>query len=219
MGAIRYAAGPLVLILATDDRRLGGGGASMSAYARRLSLALVVGCFLVGLDAAATYAGPAVACGDSAPQCSGSCPTGQTCVEFTRGGVTSCACRNVGCCQLPSTSCTDDVTALSCLIANGTWGVGDTCAGGCQVGTGDPNGSPCTAAADCLSDNCVDGVCCNTDCNGLNEACTLPGQVGTCASVATPSPLVSSTGGLLIVASLLLIGVGNLARGRGRPGS
>jgi hypothetical protein len=115
---------------------------------------------------------------------------------------------------LPDTSCTDGVTVLSCLIANGTWGVGDTCAGGCQVGTGDPNGSPCTDAADCLSDNCVDGVCCNTDCNGPNEACSLTGQVGTCATVA-PSPLVSSTGGLLIAASLLLIGIGSLVRRRG----
>ena len=33
------------------------------------------------------------------------------------------------------------------------------------------NGNPCFDNNECQSKNCVDGVCCNTDCSGLCEAC------------------------------------------------
>jgi hypothetical protein len=47
-------------------------------------------------------------------------------------------------------------------------------------------GVTCAANADCASGFCVDGVCCNTACNGTCEACSevKTGQAdGTCASV------------------------------------
>ena len=43
-----------------------------------------------------------------------------------------------------------------------------------------PNGMSCTTANQCLSGNCVDGVCCNTACNGQCEACDSTGSAGTC---------------------------------------
>ncbi|MFH0901237.1 MAG: kelch repeat-containing protein [Pseudomonadota bacterium] len=45
------------------------------------------------------------------------------------------------------------------------------------------DGKECTANAQCLSGNCVDGVCCNTICSGLCADCNLPGTAGTCTPV------------------------------------
>ncbi len=52
----------------------------------------------------------------------------------------------------------------------------------------DAKGSSCTTAATCESGNCVDGVCCDTDCNALCMACSAAskgqGADGTCGQVA-----------------------------------
>jgi len=39
---------------------------------------------------------------------------------------------------------------------------------------------PCSTGADCLSKNCFDGVCCNTDCSGPCVSCNLPESLGKC---------------------------------------
>jgi uncharacterized repeat protein (TIGR01451 family)/fimbrial isopeptide formation D2 family protein len=53
------------------------------------------------------------------------------------------------------------------------------------------NGGTCVDGdADCSSDNCVDGLCCNTSCGGTCEACSnaLTGQPnGTCAAIPANS--------------------------------
>ncbi len=51
-----------------------------------------------------------------------------------------------------------------------------------------PNGSGCSAstAANCLSKNCVDGVCCDVpaaQCAGTCRACNVAGKFGTCSDV------------------------------------
>ncbi|MEZ4311893.1 MAG: hypothetical protein R3F14_28010, partial [Polyangiaceae bacterium] len=50
------------------------------------------------------------------------------------------------------------------------------------------NGTSCTTGAECTSGQCVDGVCCNTACNGLCQACTAVikgnGTDGTCGSIS-----------------------------------
>jgi hypothetical protein len=48
------------------------------------------------------------------------------------------------------------------------------------------NGAACTLAAECSSGFCVDGVCCNTACSGLCQACSnakTGGASGTCGNV------------------------------------
>src|SRR5260221_6331855 len=42
----------------------------------------------------------------------------------------------------------------------------------------------CTSPTQCASAFCVDGVCCNTACDGPLEQCNLPGERGTCVSAA-----------------------------------
>ena len=46
------------------------------------------------------------------------------------------------------------------------------------------NGSACNSAPDCASNHCVDGVCCESDCNGACTSCAMPGSEGLCR----PSP-------------------------------
>jgi len=45
------------------------------------------------------------------------------------------------------------------------------------------NGSACTLGSQCLSGQCVDGVCCNSSCSGICQRCSLPGSVGTCTVI------------------------------------
>jgi hypothetical protein len=66
---------------------------------------------------------------------------------------------------------------------------GDACSA--DAGAGDrrlpagahPNGDPCGSGADCASGQCVDRVCCDSDCQGPCRACTLPGNIGSCVPV------------------------------------
>ncbi|ADO75189.1 choice-of-anchor A family protein [Stigmatella aurantiaca] len=43
------------------------------------------------------------------------------------------------------------------------------------------NGSSCTSAHQCSTGQCVDGVCCNSACEGECDACNLEGHLGTCS--------------------------------------
>lgn len=51
------------------------------------------------------------------------------------------------------------------------------------AGTAKVIGAGCTAAAECTSGFCVDGVCCEVACDGQCEACNEPGKAGTCEAV------------------------------------
>ena len=77
-----------------------------------------------------------------------------------------------------------------------------------------PDGAPCSDPDDCLSGNCVDDVCCDTECTGPNEICNLQGSVGTCTDVAAPAPATSRTGLLAAAAILLAIAAVALVRRR-----
>ncbi len=59
-------------------------------------------------------------------------------------------------------------------------------------------GGGCTANTECDTGLCVDGVCCETACDGQCQACNEPNQAGTCVTVAgTPRsgrPACAGTG-------------------------
>ena len=50
------------------------------------------------------------------------------------------------------------------------------------------NGSSCNSGPECLSGNCVDGVCCNESCGGSCRSCAVAGSVGTCSNVTSGMP-------------------------------
>ncbi|HVR02821.1 MAG TPA: hypothetical protein VMT47_11865 [Polyangia bacterium] len=55
------------------------------------------------------------------------------------------------------------------------------------------NGSSCSAAVECGSGFCAQGVCCATACAGACKSCALAGAMGTCADVPAGAPDPSNT--------------------------
>jgi len=127
---------------------------------------------------------------------SGTCQkvNGQACMG--PAGCQSGNCVDDVCCDVP---CTGTCQACSTLNkgsgASGTCGNIDnnydpnaecegvaSCNGGglCQA---QANGGACTNIAECLSSDCVDGVCCGSSSCGICQACNTPSSPGTCSSV------------------------------------
>ncbi len=61
-----------------------------------------------------------------------------------------------------------------------------------DVSTTLPNGSACTVDLQCTNAHCVDGICCNTQCDGQCESCAESGSTGTC-KVRTGAPIATRT--------------------------
>jgi hypothetical protein len=80
-----------------------------------------------------------------------------------------------------------------------------------------PDGASCSDAADCLSGNCVDDVCCDSPCTEPNEVCDQPGREGICIALhPAPAPALSGIG--LLIGSALLAALGGLGMLRRRGG-
>lgn len=68
------------------------------------------------------------------------------------------------------------------------------------------NGSPCTMSQECTSGFCVDGVCCNSACDGPDQQCNAPGIEGQCAARSAPAPAPSTSPlGLVLGIGLLIV--------------
>jgi len=69
-------------------------------------------------------------------------------------------------------------------------------AGMCTGGGGgnQTNGTACSAAGQCASGYCIDGICCGAGCTESCKTCNLAGQLGTCVNV--PSGQVDNTGAM-----------------------
>lgn len=113
-------------------------------------------------------------CGNDGDCVSGNCEQGVCCATACTADCKSCnvagsegTCSNVPAGQDPGNDCP------GATICDG--------AGMCMKA---PIGAMCAAAAECTSDFCVDGRCCNEVCDGTCEACNLAGALGTCTPVA-----------------------------------
>ncbi len=71
-----------------------------------------------------------------------------------------------------------------------TGGVGGAMSGGASDAQPAANGAACNTAADCASQHCVDGVCCESDCSGACSSCATAGAAGLCrpAPAGVPDP-------------------------------
>ena len=100
--------------------------------------------------------------------CSGVC---QACTAAKKGSGSDGTCGNIGNGLDPDNECAGTAT----------------CNGNGACTTLSPNGTPCTLNSNCASNNCVDGVCCDTPCFGLCQACTAvkkgSGSDGTCGNI------------------------------------
>ena len=110
------------------------------------------------------------------------------------GGVftPAASCDGKGTCPAATTSKCDpyicSTTSPSCTSTctkNADCAAGLTCLAGNQCGTTLPNGKSCKASTDCTSGHCTaEGVCCDTDCTGGCQSCTVVQMLGTCAPIA-----------------------------------
>src|SRR5262245_30866312 len=79
-----------------------------------------------------------------------------------------------------------------------------------------PQGGACTTPAQCSTNFCVDGVCCDTACPEPLQ-CNVPGQVGTCGRApAAPAPALTPTA--LLLALVVLAGLAAIALRRRHVG-
>jgi MYXO-CTERM domain-containing protein len=102
-------------------------------------------------------------------------------------GTGSCPPARVQACAPNSCNAAGTLCDSGCLVDNDC-AANQYCAGGvCAPKL--KNGSSCSDSNQCLGP-CVDGVCCNTACDGQCEACDLPANPGTCTAVTgTPHGL------------------------------
>lgn len=152
--------------------------------------------------------------------CKTTCATNADCIADAYCATSVCmpkkadgqACANGG--QCLSANCVDGVCcgAAMCpdcqacnLSGNGTCspvpsgtkdGVCSTADKACDgLGTCKKvNGQSCAGTADCVTDNCVDGVCCNNACKTPCQACNVAGNVGICSNVPSGQDDSTCTG-------------------------
>jgi hypothetical protein len=131
-----------------------------------------------------------VDCGGSCPPCL--LPDGSPCAfnaDCESAFCVDSVCCNTACTSLCAACDVPGSPGICVLIPHGADPDNEcpgttTCngAGGCTAALL-PNGSVCSAGAECASNFCVDGVCCSSACSGQCQACNLTGSVGSCANI------------------------------------
>jgi hypothetical protein len=74
------------------------------------------------------------------------------------------------------------------------------------------DGQACVMNSECASTFCVDKVCCNTQCTAPDDACNLPGFVGTCTRLQR-APAISWQLQVVMVGLLTFLAWRRLSRG------
>jgi hypothetical protein len=122
-------------------------------------------------------------------QSDGDCTTPNTCGGGNPGTPLVCGCTKKTCAPATCGTVSDGCFGtLNCNdnVKNGAETDVD-CGGGGNCATKCVNGKKCSAAADCASGFCTDGVCCDQACGGLCQACTAAkkgsGADGSCGAI------------------------------------
>jgi slime mold repeat-containing protein len=103
---------------------------------------------------------------------SGHCADGVCCTSTCAGACMACnLAGSLGTCTPIAAGASDPFTCVAPSTCDG--------AGSCKK----PLGAVCIANAQCASTNCVDGVCCSTNCNGTCMTCNNAGSLGTCSPI------------------------------------
>ncbi|HMF39870.1 MAG TPA: hypothetical protein VKQ32_04195 [Polyangia bacterium] len=100
---------------------------------------------------------------------------------------TAGTCDGLGSCLPPGMQNCDPYRCLNGACINKCASDADCVTGhACQAGScgKKTNGQPCTMAGDCVSNHCVDGVCCDQACAGPCRSCALLSSLGTCTPVS-----------------------------------
>lgn len=80
----------------------------------------------------------------------------------------------------PFKTCTAGACDMTCK-ADVDCALETYCGGACTPRK--PNGATCARPRECTSNFCADGVCCNSGCGNVCEACDATGSVGTCTAI------------------------------------
>jgi hypothetical protein len=151
-----------------------GGAASCSGGASCALFANGAAC-AANNECGSGYCADGVCCNSA---CTATC---QACTAAKKGSGTDGSCASIASGADPDNECT------GAQVCNGS--------GACKI----PNGQACSAAVDCLSGYCVDGVCCSSSCTTACQACTLvkkgSGADGTCGNIASGTDPDSECGG------------------------
>jgi hypothetical protein len=105
------------------------------------------------------------------------------------GTITNQVCNGAGACRRSSISCApfmctpDGKGCASSCSADTDCAATQYCSTTGVCTTRVARGDACKADRECASRFCVDGVCCDTKCDGQCQACAEPGSVGSCVAV------------------------------------
>jgi hypothetical protein len=116
-------------------------------------------------------------------------PAGTACgpTQCVKGAQVGSSCNGTGACVAGTNvacapyACVSGACKTSCSSDDDCDAAGYCSAGSC--GARKDKGSACTAKDECVTNLCVDGVCCNAPCAGQCEACNTTGAPGTCLPV------------------------------------
>jgi hypothetical protein len=150
--------------------------------------------------AAAGVRDPALSCADEGPASCGTngrCDGAGACQRYADGSVckdqtcdaggnvwvAQSVCTGGRCVTPPERTCAPN--RCSGTRCGGTCTVDGDCSPGNACVNGScgkrPLGNLCVQDSDCGSNFCSSGVCCNSRCNGVCQACNVAGSVGACA--------------------------------------
>jgi hypothetical protein len=112
---------------------------------------------------------------------------GATC---TAGSLSNQVCNGSAACRKNTTSCApftctaDGKGCASSCASDGECAGTQYCDSTHVCATKSMRAALCTGDHQCVSGFCVDGVCCDSRCDGQCQACAEPGSVGTCGPVS-----------------------------------